>query len=124
MRNPLRKIDSPFLRVLLALTIDVLVFASVLASLTKWNDISIRRVSQIFDFLLLAVIGFFVSPTMAVAEALGTRPTLLLSVIGFLIAIVAFLVQVKSKRLLPCCVAFLVYVLFAYLSLKMLEKSI
>lgn len=123
VRNPLRKIESPLLRVLLALTLDILVFAFSLAFSANWNDISLTA-SMIFGFLCLAVIGFFVSPTMAVAEAIGSRPMLLFSLIGYLIAIVAFIVQIKSRRLLPCCVAFLIYVLFAYFSFKMLEKSI
>ena len=122
MRNPFCKIDNLLSRVAIALVFDVLVFALVMALLAIVTFAQLALF--IINVLEVGVVVFFLSPALAVAEAMGSKPTLLLSVVGCLIAMVAFVVQVGSRRLVFACLAMLVYVVFAFYSWRMIEKSL
>ena len=106
----------------MALAVDVLIFASVMALF------AIVTYAQLAPFIInvleVGVVVFFLSPALAVAEAIGSKPTLLLSVVGYLIAMTVFVVQVRSRSLVFACLAMLVYVAFAFYSWRMIEKSL
>ena len=122
VRNPLTKIESAFLRAVAAFMVDVAVITVVFA--VSADDTDMSFVSLIFGMVALAALGFFVCPIMAVPEVFGTRPTLFLSLFGMVLALVVFLVQIRSKKVSLFLLTLLIQGLVAYSSVRMLQKSI